>query len=165
MGDSGTSITANAITRLLDLAPLEGEGGFFRRTWTRQSTTGERPEATAIYYLVTPESFSAMHRLDHDEIFHFYLGDPCRQVIIEPDGSVREVILGHDIANGMAVQHVAPAGCWQGTQLLPGGTFALLGTTNSPGFDPAGFELATVEILSDIAPEWRDRVGELIATP
>ncbi|HET7874227.1 MAG TPA: cupin domain-containing protein, partial [Methylomirabilota bacterium] len=37
--------------------------------------------------MLTPEGFSAMHRLASDEIFHFYLGDPVEMLQLWSDGS------------------------------------------------------------------------------
>jgi predicted cupin superfamily sugar epimerase len=160
-------LTADDIISLLDLAPLEGEGGFFRRTWIRPSVAASPeagPEASCILYLITPGSFSALHRLRHDEMFHFYLGDPCRQTILTPDGSLQEAILGPDLREGMHVQHLVPGGSWQATRLREGGRFALLGTTMSPGFHESGFELARVEDLVDLDPDVRSAVAPLLAT-
>ena len=162
-----TDLTAEDVIALLDLAPLAGEGGFFRQTWIRpaEAAVEREPDGTCIYYLVTPDSFSALHRLRHDEIFHFYLGDPCRMSLIAPDGTVREVTLGHDLRAGMQVQQIVPAGHWQATRLVEGGRFALLGTTMTPGFHPSGFELAQAEVLADLDPSIRAAVAPLIATP
>ncbi len=99
-----------------------------------------RPFGTAIYYLLAPETFSAMHRLKSDEIFHFYLGDPVEMLQLLPDGTGRTLLLGPDLLSGMQPQVVVPAGIWQGTRLLKGGRFALLGTTVSPGFEFADYE-------------------------
>lgn len=134
--------TAEEIINALNLQPLEGEGGHFRRTWFLPSA-GSAPQASAIIYLVTPESYSALHRLDADEIFHFYLGDPCEQVVINANGQVSTETLGPDILGGQRIQTVVPKGTWQGTKLVPGGSWALLGTTMTPGFHLDGFELAT----------------------
>jgi predicted cupin superfamily sugar epimerase len=60
-------ITAQNIINTLALAPLPLEGGYYAETY--RSAFG-----TAIYYLLTPDSYAAMHRLPGDEIFHFYLG-------------------------------------------------------------------------------------------
>jgi predicted cupin superfamily sugar epimerase len=67
-----------------------------------------------------------------------------------PAGDVRGVRPGHDIAAGERVQHVIPAGWWQGTQLAPGGQWALLGTTMAPGFRAEGFELAMPAALDGL---------------
>ena len=138
--------TADEIIATFGLQPLEGEGGFFRRSWTLHSESGP-PRATAIFYLMTPESFSALHRLYTDEVFHFYLGDPCEQIVINKEGEATTTILGSDILSGQQVQSVVPANLWQGTKLLEGGEWALLGTTMTPGFHEDGFELATADDL------------------
>ena len=147
---------ARAVIEHFNLEPLEGEGGYFRQTWT----TGEdrAPLGSAILYLITPDSWSALHRLTHDEIFHFYLGDPCRMVLGYPDVSVECVTLGQDIENGERVQHVVPKGAWQGTKLATGGAWALLGTTMAPGYTPECFELATPQAISGFP---KDSVSQL----
>ena len=142
-------LTADEVIALLDLAPLAGEGGFFRQTYIR---TGE-VSTTAIFYLVTPTSFSSLHRLDHDELFHVYLGDPCRMVSFRDGETPTETILGSDLRAGQRIQHLVPAGTWQGTRLVEGGSWALLGTTMTPGFDPAGFEAPTDAMLDGFPPD------------
>jgi len=131
-------MTVEQIKSLLNLQPHPKEGGFFAETYrcnqTCQTAAGERSLATAIYYLLTPKSFSEMHRLPGDEMFHFYLGDSVEMLQLHPDGSSEVVVLGPDIASGMKLQHVVPGGVWQGSRLRAGGGFALLGTTMSPGF-------------------------------
>jgi predicted cupin superfamily sugar epimerase len=139
---------ADDVIALLGLEPLPGEGGWFRQTWVSPGIDPNGvPAGTAIYYLVTPDSWSALHRLRDDEVFHFYLGDPCTMLMVSPEGELREIRLGSDLAAGEVVQHVVPAGWWQGTQLAPGGAWALLGTTMAPGFHLDRFELATAETL------------------
>lgn len=139
----GGRLTAEEIIERLELEPLEGEGGWFRQTWASPASEGgPDPIGTAIYYLITPDSWSALHRLTADEVFHFYLGEPCLMVMASPSGEVREIRLGPDLAAGERVQHVVPAGWWQGTRLAPGGEWALLGTTMAPGFRLDRFELA-----------------------
>lgn len=157
-------LSAADVIAMLDLKPLEDEGGYFRETWQLPAPEGDRPLATSILYLITPTSFSSLHRLDHDEMFHVYAGDPCRMVMIDPDHQSHEIMLGNDIGAGMVVQHLVPAGWWQGTRLVRGGAWALLGTTNSPGFDPEGFQLATQEHVATFPEEVRAAVRDLIAT-
>jgi predicted cupin superfamily sugar epimerase len=147
-------MTAADVVEHFALQPLAGEGGYFRQTWIAAAEAGA-PLGTAILYLVTPDSWSALHRLRFDEVFHFYLGDPCRMVMAPPDGNPRELRLGHDILAGQRVQHVVPAGWWQGTQLAPGGSWALLGTTMAPGFHPDAVELASEASLGEYPPETR----------
>jgi predicted cupin superfamily sugar epimerase len=149
--------TADQIRISLNLKPHPEEGGYFIETYRSSETIsqkalpsrykGLRALGTAIYYLLTPETFSAMHRLQSDEIFHFYLGDPVEMLQLWPDGSGRVVILGSDILNGMQPQVVVPRGVWQGARLLNRGRFALLGATVSPGFEFADYESGRREEL------------------
>ena len=138
---------ASEVIRLLDLEPLPEEGGFFRRTYSSRHSTawpsGPRLLATAIYYLVTPDDFSALHRLDQDEMFHFYLGDAVEMWQLREDGKTIRTVLGPDLKGRQLPQYLASGGIWQGTRLLKGGQWALLGTTVVPGFDEVDFELAS----------------------
>ena len=153
-----TSYTADDIIRLLDLKPLTIEGGFFRETYRSPALVelplyrGQRCLATAIYYLLTPDTFSRMHRVPGEEVFHFYLGDPAEMLQLNPDGSGDIITMGQDIAAGMKLQHVVPGAWWQGARLKPGGRFALMGTTMSPGFEYEDYEVGKRE---ELGKEWR----------
>ena len=141
--------TLSELMTLLDLKPLREEGGFFNETYRsaeiidarqfQRGHSGTRSLSTAIYYLLTPASFSAMHKVPGDEIFHFYAGDPIEMLELFPDGSGRTITLGPDVSRGMHFQHVVPGGVWQGARLMPGGEYALLGRTMAPGFDYTDF--------------------------
>jgi predicted cupin superfamily sugar epimerase len=141
------------IIESLGLEPHPSEGGFFAETYRSRYRTGDGRHTlgTAIYYLLTPESFSAMHRLASDEIFHFYLGDPVEMLLLEAGGAGRISVLGPALESGQRPQIVVPAGTWQGSRLAPGGRLALLGTTVTPGFEFADFELGDGDRL---AREW-----------
>jgi uncharacterized protein len=143
-------MTADEIITLLQLEPLPLEGGFFRETYRsrcelaqpslRGQYEGSRPLATAIYYLITPESFSALHRVPGDEIFHFHCGDPVVMLQLSPEGRSRTITLGIDLLRGHQPQVVVDGGTWQGCRLAAEGRWALLGTTMAPGFDPRDYE-------------------------
>lgn len=153
----------------LDLRP-HPEGGFFRETYRSDESLaaelpgrydGPRPLGTAIYFLITRDSFSAMHRLASDEVFHFYLGDPLVMLQLHPEGAGREVLIGNDVAAGQVPQVIVPRGVWQGTRLLDGGRYALLGTTVAPGFDFKDFEFADRDQLLRHYPAHAERIGQL----
>ena len=166
-------MTRDDVIQRLALAPLPGEGGYYRQTWVSQESVAggvlgdrhPRPKAvgTAIYYLVTdaPDGFSALHRLCTDEVYHFYLGDPVEQLLLHADGRSEVVVLGHDIAAGQRVQHVAPRDSWQGTRLREGGRWALLGTTMAPGFDFQDYEAGDRATLSTAYPHEAARIAAL----
>jgi predicted cupin superfamily sugar epimerase len=147
-------MTAEEIKNFLNLEP-HPEGGFYRRTYATSAALdlprGARPVGTAIYYLIEPGSFSEMHQLDSDEIFHFYLGDPVEMLQLYPDGRSALFTLGPDLLAGQHVQLIVPAGVWQGTRLKGGGNLALLGCTVTPGFDFADFRVGS---YSELAAKW-----------
>lgn len=152
-------LDAPSIIDLLGLEPLPVEGGHFRQTWVSDLVlrsealsgqyVGPRSAGTAIYYLLSADadSFSALHRLPTDEVYHFYLGDAVQQLLLYPDGRAETAILGSDLASGQRVQHVVPRGVWQGSRLRPGGCVALLGTMMVPGFDVKDYEPGVRERL------------------
>ena len=116
--------------------------------------------AAAIYYLLTPDTFSALHRLQSDEIFHFYLGDPVEMLQLGPDGA-RIITLGTDLAAGQQPQHLVPRGIWQGSRLVAGGSLALLGCTVSPGFDYADYEHGDRAVLMAQYPGHAEMIRQL----
>ncbi len=156
-------MTAQDLIRHLGLQPLPTEGGYFRETYRASEHAsslpsryaGTRAFSTAIYSLLTSEAgcFSALHRLQTDEVYHFYLGDALELLLLHPDGRGESVILGQDVLGGQRLQYVVPCGAWQGSRLVPGGRFALLGTTMSPGFDRADFELGSRDELVRAYPQ------------
>jgi predicted cupin superfamily sugar epimerase len=154
---------ADKLIAALDLKPLPREGGFYRETYRSADhvATRNRSLCTAIYYLLTADTCSALHRLPSDEVFHFYVGDPVEMLQLYPDGSGRLVILGTDVLNGQSPQVVVPAGTWQGSRLVPGGECALLGTTMAPGFDYADYEAAERAELTRRYPLYADRIAQL----
>jgi len=157
------------IIRLLGLEPHPEEGGYFRETYRSDAGfepggpfAGRRSRCTAIYYLLTGESFSAMHRLPGDEVFHFYLGDPVEMLELLPAGGGRITILGPD-PRTMRLQHVVAGDTWQGSRLKAGGEWALLGTTMSPGFAYEDYEAGTAALKTqypDFAQAIADRLGD-----
>lgn len=165
------NMTPDEIKKRLKLAPHPCEGGSFAETWRAEEIIphealparyrNARAAGTCIYYLLEPGTFSEMHRLASDEIFHFYLGDPVEMLQLLPDGSVRTVILGNDLAAGHHLQLVVPKHVWQGSRLLPGGKFALLGCTVSPGFDYDDYEAGHYEPLARDYPQHAELIRVL----
>ena len=155
-------MTAKEIKTLLRLDPHPVEGGFFRRTYTSPGTIdlprGVRAQGSAIYYLLEADTFSELHMLESDEIFHFYLGDPVEMLQLHPDGSSDVLTLGPDLRTGQHVQVIVPAGVWQGTRLIGNGKVALLGCTVTPGFNFADYRNAKFDELAAKWPEQAERI-------
>lgn len=162
---------AEDIIRLLGLEPLDEEGGFFKSSYRSPDILpvsalpkrygGPRHLGSAIYYLITPDNCSRLHRLATDELYHFYLGDPVCLVRLFPDGATDSLTLGRDIANGQSLQAIVPRGCWQGGYLQDGGSFALMGATLCPGFDGDDFELGCRRELAEIYPDCKALIEKL----
>lgn len=166
------------IISLLNLVPLPMEGGLYISTYRSKENFApgtlperypddSRPLYGAIYYLLTSDSdsFSALHKLSSDEIYHFYLGDPVELLMLNPDGATQRVILGQDILHGQQVQFMVPQGVWQGSHLLPGGQFALLGTTMTPAYLPSDYIGGNYDELSRQYPREADLIKKLVRTP
>ncbi len=143
---------AEAIAATLRLEPLALEGGLFRRTFTGGG-------ATAILFMLIGADFSAMHRLHSDELYFHHGGSPLRMLLIEPDGTDHEVLLGADIAAGQQPQVHVPAGWWQGSSA--DGPWSLVSTVVSPGFDWHDFALGGREELTALAPAAAGRIRDL----
>ena len=161
-------LTAETLIRKLGLEVLPLEGGHFRQTYRADETVAvaapdpehplQKPRSTAILYLLSaePDSFSALHALPTDEIYHFYLGDPVELLLLKQDGASEVITLGQDVLHGQHVQFAVPAGVWQGSRLMPGGEFALMGTTMAPGFIEEDYIPGNRESLLE---EYPGRVG------
>jgi predicted cupin superfamily sugar epimerase len=145
-----------ALIKHYKLEPLPVEGTLFVSTYRSQQEFGDgKSFGTAMIglYCNEPRSVSLFHRLPVDEVWHFYGGDPLRLVLLYPDGSSKDVIMGSDPLNGQYVQYVIPAGAWQAGRMVDGGRYSLFGCTLAPGFTGDMFEGGTREKLIDFYPE------------
>ncbi|MGB9366439.1 MAG: cupin domain-containing protein [Xanthobacteraceae bacterium] len=133
-------LAATDVIRLLGLKP-HPEGGHFRETF-RDPVTGAngRAASTAIYFLLARTERSHWHRIDSAEVWHYHAGAPLVLEMAAPDGAIRRMKLGPDIAMGERPQGVVPAGYWQAAECL--GEWTLVGCTVAPGFEFATFEMA-----------------------
>jgi uncharacterized protein len=159
--------------RTLGLEP-HPEGGYYRQTYRADLVLeelpprflGSRPASTAIYFLLDGKDFSAFHRLQSDELWHFHLGAPLAIHVIDADGHYSEIRLGSDPEAGEVLQAVVRAGCWFASHILASHirdekSFALVGCTVAPGFDFEDFELAERDELVEGYPQYRDVITRL----
>ena len=137
----GRGVTADDGNRLTEPPAAPGRGRVLPRDLPQCRLAGSRRRpAIGQHRDLLPadaEDVSALHRLPGDEVFHFYLGDPVRMLQLWPDGTSRKLVLGTDLGAGQVPQLVVPGGVWQGSVLVDGGAWALLGATMAPGFDYA----------------------------
>ncbi len=162
-------MNAQDIRERLGLLP-HPEGGFFRETYRSEETIpgdaldgrygSARACSTAIYFMLTGDTFSSFHRLKSDEFWHFHLGDPADLHLIHPDGRHELVVVGSDLTAGQSPQALIRRGCWFAARVHNPHGFILMGCTVAPGFDFRDFELADRAELIRTFPQY----AELITT-
>ena len=106
---------AGTLVRRFHMAPIPQEGAWFGVTYTsndRIEGAGlparyggqSRRISSAIVALETPRDFSALHRLQSDEVWHFYSGTPLTMLLLYPDGHGETVTLGANVGAGQLPQ-------------------------------------------------------------
>ena len=156
------------IIEQLHLTPLPAETTLFVSTYrSAQEFGGGKPFGTAIIamYCDDPQSSSRFHRLPVDEVWHFYAGDPFRLILLYPDGTSRDVVMGSDLVHGQQVQFVIPAGVWQAGHMLEGGRYSLFGCTMAPGFTDDMYEGGTRQQLLSAYPDRLTDIERFAAKP
>ena len=122
-----------------------------------------RPIGSALYFLVTPDAHIVMHRIRSDQQYHHYLGDPLDLIMLLPDGTGQVATVGSDLRAGMMPQLFIPGSTFHMARLKPGGSFALLGSTEWPGVEPEDVELGNHDKLVAAYPAWKDQINKFMA--
>lgn len=135
------SLSAQEVIAALGLEYLEGEGVWISLLWRTD-------HGNAIYGLLTPGDFSALHLLDEDEMWVHVAGAPVDMLVLHPDGSHRHHVLGTDIPEQEPAVRI-PARSWQGSRTR--GDWSLVVCSLAPPF--SGFTLAGAD--TDLSP-WAD---------
>ncbi|MCY1271730.1 hypothetical protein D9M68_219050 [compost metagenome] len=129
---------AEFLIRELQLEP-HPEGGFYRRVFESATRLpGGRAAVSSIFFLLLQGGASRWHRVDADEAWHFYEGDPLELLVAESPAEVRRQVLG-PVAEGSLPQRTVSAHAWQAARCL--GAYTLVGCNVAPGFEFAGFRL------------------------
>jgi hypothetical protein len=156
------------------------EGGWFREVYRAQETiphrslprrfTGERSFSTAIYFLLKETDFSAFHRIQQDELWHFYDGTSLTIHRIDPSGNYSTVQVGRNLQAGEKIVAVVQAGWLFGATVnakvkAAGGKdsspYVLAGCTVAPGFDFDDFEMPSRQRLLEQYPQHRQILEQL----
>lgn len=161
--------TIQNIVQTLDLLP-HPEGGFYKETYRSEEQiaqqalygnfSGDRNYCTAIYFLLTSKNFSAFHRIQQDELWHFYEGAPLQVHVIDSDGRYTKHIVG-PVSMGLQPQLVVPKGAWFASDIGEANAYTLVGCTVAPGFDFADFELADRSELIAQFPQHQNIITQL----
>ena len=148
------------VIEILGMEPLKEEGGLWSKTICSEDILPggvmaaypkERPLYGAIYYLLTPDTFSRMHRLTSNEIWFHHSGPAVRLLLIHPDGKSEVKLLGQDLARGERPQILVPRGTWQGASPDPlscekcdpdDEIYTLMSTSMTPEYLDSDFETA-----------------------
>lgn len=158
-------VSANAIIEKLKLQPLTVEGGFFYETYRSavMLPDGKHSSGTCIYYLMHDRNFSSWHKVSGDEIWLYHAGVPAIQLLLFPDGSWTERIIGPDIIEGQIPQSLIPAGTWQAATLLSRKTddWGLFGAAVFPSFEYADFTVGNGAELAEMYPSAAGRMKTL----
>ena len=161
------------ITKIINQLNLQPhpEGGYFKETYRSEGVinksnlgiefSGARNYATAIYFLLTSDTFSAFHRIKQDEIWHFHKGSPIKLHIISAKGDYTNVIIGNNLEHDELPQYVVKANDWFAAEVIENNKYSLLGCTVSPGFDFKDFELAKEKALSKMYPQHQNIISRL----
>ena len=162
--------SAKEIIEKLDLQS-HPEGGYFKEVYRSPDEIKEeglperykskRAVATSIYYLLEGKQFSAFHKLNSDETWHFYLGSPVILHLISEDGEYSEITLGSNLSIGEVFQFTIPHGTWFAAEVKDKSSFSLAGCIVSPGFDFEDFEMGKRNNLIEQFPEQSEVINRL----
>ncbi|MFC0185347.1 hypothetical protein SAMN04515674_103124 [Pseudarcicella hirudinis] len=139
------------------------EGGYFAETYRSKEKIaksglperfkGDRSFSTGIYFLLESHHISAFHKIESDEMWHFYTGSPLDIYVISPEGVLDVIKLGENFENNEVFQAVVPAGSWFGSKPAVKDSYSLVGCTVAPGFDFDDFEMKSRKELIAMFPQ------------
>ena len=168
--------TAEEIIELLGLKP-HPTCGFVAETYrspqkiSQQALPpayeGSRPFASVLYFMVTADAHIRLHRIRSDQMYHHYMGDPLEVLLLYPDGTGTITTLGSHLTSGMRPQLLIPGGTFHTSRVRKGragNAFALLGTTEWPGFETPDLELADPDKMIAAYPALRREIEEFTRT-
>lgn len=144
-------MTAGEVIDTLGLEYLDGEGVWISLLWRSD-------HGSAIYGLLTPDDFSALHVLREDEMWVHVAGAPVEMLLLHPDGEHEVRVLGTDVAAGQSPAELVPASTWQGSRTL--GDWSLVVCSLAPPF--SGFTLADRSTDFSAWPDAAVGIGRLI---
>ncbi|WP_139957634.1 cupin domain-containing protein [Flavicella sediminum] len=161
---------AELLIKHLDLLP-HPEGGYYKETYRStemipnenlsNNYVGDRNVCTAIYFLLKSEKFSAFHKINQDEIWHFHEGSSLKIHQISPEGNYSFICLGNDLLKGQTYQHIVLAGYWFAATVNDKNSYSLVGCTVAPGFDFKDFVLPKRKDLLVLFPQHKEIITSL----
>lgn len=155
-------VPAAEIIKLLNLQPNDVEGGYFANTYPLPPS--EKKPCSAIYYFLESTQRSIMHMVTGDMLYHFYDGAPVEMLLLYPEGHYPRTevcIFSNALLEGGRPMKVIPGGTWLGSRVIRKDSWALMGVTMAPPFDPNDYFLGDRDKLIKEYPEQEKMIIEL----
>lgn len=150
-------MSTNEVQRIIDAFNLEPhpEGGYYRETYRgneliRRLNGDRRSAGTGIYFLLPQEVCTNWHRVNSDELWHFYRGDQLILEIIDNNGRFNREFLNDNPDGEILLQKLVLRNTWQ--RAYSTGRYSLCGCTVSPGFEFEDFEMIEADDLASKYP-------------
>ena len=150
------------------------EGGFYKefyrsgeifvKNYLPERYSGDRNFSTSIYFLLSDKNVSNFHRIQSDELWHFYNGCGLIIYVLNDNQGLTTIYLGNDLESNENYQVVIKAGDWFAAELKDKSSFALVGCTVAPGFNFSDFELAKRDILLNKFREYKDLIMQFTSS-
>jgi predicted cupin superfamily sugar epimerase len=162
-------LTADDVRTLLKLEP-DATCGIVRETYLSKLSippgdlpppfAAGRPLGSALYFLMTPKFPVKLHRINNNQLYHHYLGDPIEVLMLHADGTHTLSMLGSDLRAGQRVQLFIPGKTFHTARIAGSRNWFLGASTEWPGVVPSeDVEFGDVEALAakypDVAAEIR----------
>ena len=165
---------AARLIELFKMQKIPDEGCWFVQTYRSDETVkaGRSPRATGrTTRRARPSTrwkrardFPSMHRLETDEVYHWYGGSAMEMLLLYPDGHGETLLLGPDVFKGERPQIVIPHGVWQGSRPVASAgpeAYTFFGTTVSPGFEYGDFRMGSRAELLKTYPKFTTQISAL----
>jgi uncharacterized protein len=155
-------MTAEEVRALLKLEP-HATCGFVRVTFISEKWIAAgglpppfaegRPTGSALYFMVTPDAPVRLHRIDNDQLYHYYLGDPIDVLMLHADGTTKRAVVGPDLRAGQCLQLLIPGNTFHTARIVGGRCWFLGASIEWPGVEPADVEIGDVDALGAKYPD------------
>jgi len=150
------------------------EGGFFREMYRAAGSIpgealpdrfGNQPRSfgTSIYFMLTGNGTSRLHRINQDETWHHHHGSGLHIHVIDPGGGHTMHALG--TGPDESPQFTVTAGCYFGAEVRDKSSYSLVGCTCCPGFSFADLHIPSRTEMLGLFPHLSGIITRLTPDP
>lgn len=145
------TLSLDEVVKLLDLKKHPRSNGYFKSIFVskekvsaNQLSAGFKENkyelSDAIFYLIPKGGKLNLHKMRSEKNQYFLYGSPVKLTIIHENGSLQQVILGHDIKNGHLLHYYVPENVWFGVELNdPNSEYGLIACSVTPAWQKADY--------------------------